>query len=428
MKYLCTLGYLILLFFTACYQEEPNKYSESNSQFSFTKTEVKNGVSFSWDESKVSSFVEYILTKNVQSTPAVKSLSDIKASTIFARVKNRHEIQIKDTITIEKSYYRLYINIGHQLLASDEIFHDFNNYFLSSPIFTNILVDHVNGNLYIFSSPFRSIEIVDLKNLKLKLVKSSLNFNFNATPSLGYDQFGRTQLYMPLDDKIIFLDGENLQAKDTISSIAKGVVIYNTVSDKYSNIYYTDSYGAFFSAVSKYIVALDKTIRIGDVNSLFRNLRVTCDGKYIIVGTSSLTSDISLYTMDDKNNVVATTRSKGVIDWQSNSAFSMASISPTIISNGGFLYKDQFMQKVSLGQSTIFSTFSNDDEHIFLISSNQKIIFKVENKIPYKRLATYQTRFLPSVIFIYNNEIYSIGSSIDQLTGSTKVLVEKIKP
>ena len=183
MKYLCTLGYLILLFFTACYQEEPNKYSESNGQFSFTKTEVKNGVSFSWDESKVSSFVEYILTKNVQSTPAVKSLSDIKASTIFARIKNRNEIQIKDTITIEKSYYRLYINIGHQLLASDEIFHDFNNYFLSSPIFTNILVDHVNGNLYIFSSPFRSIEIVDLKNLKLKLVKSSLNFNFNIYTS-----------------------------------------------------------------------------------------------------------------------------------------------------------------------------------------------------------------------------------------------------
>lgn len=181
--------------------------------------------------------------------------------------------------------------------------------------------------------------------MKLKLVKSSLNFNFNATPSLGYDQFGRTQLYMPLDDKIIFLDGENLQAKDTISSIAKGVVIYNTVSDKYSNIYYTDSYGAFFSAVSKYIVALDKTIRIGDVNSLFRNLRVTCDGKYIIVGTSSFTSDISLYTMDDKNNVIATTRSKGVIDWQSNSAFSMSSISPTIISNGGFCIKINLCKK-----------------------------------------------------------------------------------
>ncbi len=87
MKYLYTLGYLILLFFTACYQEEPNKYSESNGQFSFTKTEVKNGVSFSWDETKISAFVEYVITKNVQSTPALKKLSDLKSSDVYARIK-----------------------------------------------------------------------------------------------------------------------------------------------------------------------------------------------------------------------------------------------------------------------------------------------------------------------------------------------------
>jgi len=426
MKYLYTLGVLIILILTSCYQEEVNKYTSTNPSLLFTKTEIRNGISFHWNESKASSFVEYIVTRNVQSTPAVKEVSNIKASSILARVKSRDEIQIKDTVSIEKAYYRLYINVGHQLLASDEIFHDFNNYFLSQSMVPNFLVDKINGKLYLLY-PNKSIEIVDLYKLKLKLFKSNLSFNFNASASLGYDQFGNTEIYMPLDDKIIFLDGENLQAKDTINSIAKGVSIYNTVSDNYSNIYYTDGYGGLFGSVAIYNASTEKTLRIGDVNIMHRNLRVTNDGKYILVGSVSFSSEVSLYTMDSKNNVIATSRSKGIIDWQTNFMLRMANFSPTFITSGGFIYENQIMQKVFLGQNMTFSDFSPDDKYIYFASSSQKLISQVENKIPYNIIKSYQTKFFPAFFFIYENEIFSVGSISDPNTGATRILLEKLE-
>ena len=76
MKYLVTLMLLIAVGLSACYQEESIKYNSSEKLF-FGEKEVSNGVIFNWEESTISSFNEYVVTKHEQSTTAITHLADL---------------------------------------------------------------------------------------------------------------------------------------------------------------------------------------------------------------------------------------------------------------------------------------------------------------------------------------------------------------
>ena len=432
MKYLYTLIVFISLLSTSCYQEDGNKYTDTSSSIKLTKTPLNYGATFHWSESNVSTFVEYIVTKNTQSTPAFSSVADLQSNTIVARIRSRSLTSITDTTTVDNSYYRVYVNIGHGLLASNEEFVDFLNFPLVGLSVLNYLVDHVNGNLYLFYSN-RTIEVVDLNNMKVKVVKTEQAYNFNLSPSLGYDQSGKTEIYIPHEDKIIFFDGDNLEPKDTLYGITKGASIYNTATDKFGNIYYTDSYSGSLAVVAKFNPSTGKSIRFGDV---IRNimLRVTQDGKYVLVATQDFAANASLYTFIDNDVIISNIKSQSSIDFSSNTTCIIANYGPTIISgSSGMLYEklnDKLLRLTTLSTavpSYFSSSFSSDDKFIYATSTSQKSVVKIENKNPYNKVMTYKTRLFPLYFFIYNNEAYAITKINDQFTGLAKLFLEKIK-
>ncbi|MBK9994410.1 MAG: hypothetical protein IPP01_10590 [Saprospiraceae bacterium] len=115
MKYLLTLVLLCVIGLPACYQDDSNKYTSNMSGLVFTKTEVSNGILFQWDQSFLSNFTEYVVTKHDVSTDVVKSLSDLNklnSENVVARVKSRHITSTKDSVSTSSTYYRLYLVFG----------------------------------------------------------------------------------------------------------------------------------------------------------------------------------------------------------------------------------------------------------------------------------------------------------------------------
>ncbi|MBK8734645.1 MAG: hypothetical protein IPL98_01685 [Saprospiraceae bacterium] len=428
MKYLYTLVIFVSLITSSCYQEEEKKYEKNLYNIKFSKTPLKYGVAFNWDVCKISTFVEYIITKSIESTPALTKLADLKSSDVYARIKSRDSTKVLDTSTIENSYYRLYINFGHGLIASDELYVDFLNFSLAGQGLHNYLVDYVNGNLYLFYTN-QTIEAVDLANMKTKAIKLNQTYNFSYSPSLGYGRFGKTEVYIPYGDKIILLDGDNLEVKDTFDEGTKGATIFNTVTDIFSNIYYTESYGATSAVLSKYIASTGKIIRLGDVKPTSNVIRVTKDGKYVLVGSINHSAIVSLYTLNNNGMMISNISSQYNIVISSNLSFTTANLSSLIISGNSTLYDNLVSQKVlsNVVPAYFSSSFSTDDKFIYIVESTQKLVYKIENRNPYNKFAIYQTRLTPQYFFVYNNEGYSISKLENQNTGVSKLYLEKLK-
>ena len=428
MKYLYTLVIFVSLITSSCYQEEEKKYEKNLYNIKFSKTPLKYGVAFNWDVCKISTFVEYIITKSIESTPALMKVTDLKSRDIYARIKSRDSTKVLDTSTIENSYYRLYINFGHGLIASDELYVDFLNFSLAGQGLHNYLVDYVNGNLYLFYTN-QTIEAVDLANMKTKAIKLNQTYNFSYSPSLGYGRFGKTEVYIPYGDKIILLDGDNLEVKDTFDEGTKGATIFNTVTDIFSNIYYTESYGATSAVLSKYIASTGKIIRLGDVKPTSNVIRVTKDGKYVLVGSINHSAIVSLYTLNNNGMMISNISSQYNIVISSNLSFTTANLSPLIISSNSTLYDNLVSQKLlsNVVPAYFSSSFSTDDKFIYIVESTQKLVYKIENRNPYNKFAIYQTRLTPQYFFVYNNEGYSISKLENQNTGVSKLYLEKLK-
>lgn len=428
MKYLYTLVIFVSLITSSCYQEEEKKYEKNLYNIKFSKTPLKYGVAFNWDVCKISTFVEYIITKSIESTPALMKVTDLKSRDIYARIKSRDSTKVLDTSTIENSYYRLYINFGHGLIASDELYVDFLNFSLAGQGLHNYLVDYVNGNLYLFYTN-QTIEAVDLANMKTKAIKLNQTYNFSYSPSLGYGRFGKTEVYIPYGDKIILLDGDNLEVKDTFDEGTKGATIFNTVTDIFSNIYYTESYGATSAVLSKYIASTGKIIRLGDIKPTSNVIRVTKDGKYVLVGSINHSAIVSLYTLNNNGMMISHISSQYNIVISSNLSFTTANLSPLIISSNSTLYDNLVSQKLlsNVVPAYFSSSFSTDDKFIYIVESTQKLVYKIESRNPYNKFAIYQTRLTPQYFFVYNNEGYSISKLDNQNTGVSKLYLEKLK-
>ena len=242
MKYLLTLVLLCVIGLPACYQDDSNKYTSNTGGLVFTKTEVSNGILFQWEPSTISNFTEYVITKHSNSTATLTSLSELNRlspDNIVARVKNRNITSSKDSTSTASAYYRLYLVYGSHFTASDELFQLSNYYTLGSQFFSQLLLDHRKGDLYLFQHNL--VEIIDLNRMLQKDLISTTRSISSYSMSLGYDQNGNTEVYSSNGDKILVFNGEKLDVIDTICNNPKKKFIYNTVTDQNSNIFYTEA-------------------------------------------------------------------------------------------------------------------------------------------------------------------------------------------
>lgn len=423
MKYLLTLVLLCVIGLPACYQDDSNKYTSNMSGLVFTKTEVSNGILFQWDQSFLSNFTEYVVTKHDVSTDVVKSLSDLNklnSENVVARVKSRHITSTKDSVSTSSTYYRLYLVFGGKFVASDEVFQSSNYYMLDIQFFNQLLIDRRKGNLYLFRTNL--VEIVDLKRMEQKDLITTTRTVSLYSMSLGYDQDGNTEIYSSNGEKILVFDGENLQIKDTIYNIPRGKLIYSTATDEHSNIFFTEA-----DSVSKYDPLTRKISKFGSNGTFQEAIQVTRDGKTIIAGTGF--TYMFQYRIDQNDKILSIKKSPSVIDF-SNRNFKLANAEPTIVAgNSGSIYAEDFILQKHLGNEVegyVGSVFDDNDKFIYSIGGINNFIFRFENKAGYKFIDRIFVRNNASHIFVYEGNIFTIGNFVDPTTGFNSLLLERV--
>ncbi len=427
VKYSCLVWLICCSLFVSCSQEE-DKYTE-NGNFGFSITEQDNGIALTWNQATLASFTEYIITKNSTSTPAYGHVSEIKSEAIFARFSNRYKTSVLDTSPNFNSYYRLYINQGGRVIASDELFQKPNNYVLTSNSIVQMLVDYKKGNLYILNAD-QSVELVDLRKLELRNVYENILMPRSFSCSLGYDKDGNTEIYIPIANQIQVLDGERLNLKKSISNVNFQIPIYNTITDENSNIYYSDATGGISSGIfrvdseTKFI---SKFNVCGDCYHF--NFMMSRDGKKGLVGSSN--SIITYFTLKDKIQVNTFINSSINFSWPTNQLFVLANKGETfIVGNSGIIYDLYFNFQKQLGLEVpgyVQSIFDESEDYIYVLGGINREVVKLENKAGYKRLGSIIVKSSPKQFFTFGGSIFVLGSVFDSSTGTTKLIIEKVK-
>ena len=105
------LGFIVLICFSTCLPEDMTKYSLEDKHIKIAVKDTNNEIIINWDKVKGSSFNEYIITRNTNSTKAAKFLMDIDPSTIIGRFSDKEISSMKEKSGIGQAYYRLYVLI-----------------------------------------------------------------------------------------------------------------------------------------------------------------------------------------------------------------------------------------------------------------------------------------------------------------------------
>jgi len=154
-------------------------------------------------------------------------------------------------------------------------------------------------------------------------------------------------------------------------------------------------------------------------------IRVTRDGKTILIGSGY--STIFQYNLDQNNSIIDIISSPTYIDF-SEENFLLANTGTTIVSGfTGELYKNFKLQRSLAIDVDGYqkSFFDNRDSLIYSIGSS-KNIFIFENKVGYKIVEKIPIRNVPSFIFTYNGNIYSLEKLIDPITNINRLLLERV--
>ncbi len=429
MKYLYVSCILFSSLYISCYKQDANKYSRSNVNLSFSIKEHSKGIVLSWEQTNISSFVEYIVTKSSESKAAVENLSDLDSKLIFARIKDRNINSLIDSTLAFNSYYRLYINQGEQLIFTEEILREPNNYVLTSSSVNELLVDYRKGNIYFLNSD-QSVEFVDLDKLELINIYRNLSIPSPLYCSLAYDNDGNTEIYVPFEDKIRVIDGENFTIKRSITNINFQTPIYNTVTDEKNNLYYTDAIGGALDGIYKVHSDTKKITKFNvcaTCNHLF--FKMSKNGKRGLFAAPA--GGLIYFTLNDMDQIDMTINSVYTTSWMSDQLFVIAENSQTLIcGNTGSIFDHQFRLIKQLAIDVpgyVQSIFDDEEKYIYSIGKIAKEIINFENKPGYQKLGNIVIKSTPMQIFIYKGSIFVLGSVFDPSTRMVKLILEEVK-
>jgi hypothetical protein len=425
MKYLFSILMMLSLIIIACDKQEPSKYFGSNVALSFSKKLLNNGLILSWEQRNNNSFVEYIVTKNSKSTPAFKRILDIDSGTILSRSSIATNV-IDSTIAFS-AYYRLYVVFESQLIASEEIFHQVDNYVLSGTDLKQVLVDSRKGNLYVLYIN-GSAELLNFLNLKLIKFFPKNSFPGFGTCSLGYDKSGNTEIYVPDSTLIKFLDGDDLSIKNKVFNTYSNSTVKNTATDENSNIFFTDGTGFIVGGFSKYDAKTKSVIRFNFCECSNEGIIISKDGNRGLVG--SFSEKLNQFTLNSKNDVIDFAEAQDIVSWRSNKLFVLSNKDQTMIcGNFGTIFTGRFEAQKNLSNEVegyVQSTFDQDENFIYAIGNSNRAIYKFENKLGYRKVASIPLKFYPNHIFVQSTYAYVIESVVDPNTGVKSSIIEKI--
>ncbi len=420
------LGFIVLICFWTCLPEDMIKYSLEDKPIKIAVKDTINEITINWDKVNGSSFREYIITRNTNSTKAAKFLKDIDPSTIIGRFNDKEISSMKEQSGIGQAYYRLYILIENQVFSSDEIYYKFQNLILKKGGLKQHLLDVRNGYLYIIYES-KLIEKINLSTFQIENSVEKINYFFSETDdnycSLSYDSLGNTEIYMPIKNKIHILDAD-MKLKFVFENLNVFNSINSTATDHMGNIYFLET-----SNINSNLYKLNRNtlnlILIENTLYPYKFLMASKDGTKIAAHTKHMFDSLKVYTF----NLTGLSHISVFGDYDSRNC--------SIISNDGSImifgplgqlnfYGGKYqLEKFAFSEYTFFSI---SDDNRFIYSSSEFIkeinIFLVVP--PFKRFKSIVCLSVPFFHFYYNNKIYIIGDYVDPISKEYYNLLEKI--
>ncbi|MGB3131956.1 MAG: hypothetical protein WBB26_09795 [Saprospiraceae bacterium] len=420
------LGFIVLICFSTCLPEDMTKYSLEDKHIKIAVKDTNNEIIINWDKVKGSSFNEYIITRNTNSTKAAKFLMDIDPSTIIGRFSDKEISSMKEKSGIGQAYYRLYVLIENQIFSSDEIYYKFQNLILKKGKLKQHLLDKRNGYLYIIYES-KLIEKINLSTFQIENSIEKLNYFFSPQEdnhcSLSYDSLGNTEIYMPIKNKIHILDA-NMKLKFIFENLNVFNNVIGTATDNMGNIYFLET-----SNLSSTVYKLDRSslnlISMGNSFYPLKFIMASEDGSKIVAHNKLMFDSLNVYTPIPTGQIFPHI----IGEYDSRNC--------SIISNDGNImifgplgqlnfYGGKYQLEMFAFSDYTFFSISDDNRFIYSSSEFIKEINIILVDPPFKRFKSRACLSVPFFHFYYNNKIYIIGDYVDPISKEYYNLLEKI--
>ena len=206
----------LLQIFSSCIKN-PVDSGDVNTSINLVNNDI-GVVRLSWDKTNISTFKEYILLSSPNPIKIYKQLSEIPTNLIKKRISDVEENLFIDTLNIQTTYYRVFVDIGSRLLISNEYYFKTSTFYLDQQyLITNSYYDEINKKIIIVdNSTYKYIFSID--NQK-ELYNYDYLTNIPKFKSFGIGDLGfGNEIFIPNNSYINIKNVENLLLKDTINA------------------------------------------------------------------------------------------------------------------------------------------------------------------------------------------------------------------
>ncbi|NOT38790.1 MAG: hypothetical protein HOP11_15560 [Saprospiraceae bacterium] len=427
-KILLVIGSAILLTWS-CQKENFNKYNDAKETLVLASKDEYYSLVLQWANLPTTRFKEFIVVRSMAPSLPQTELASINPNEIVFRTQDNKDQTFRDSVFFSRVYYRLYAQTNSGLLYSNEISYNPNIINIRSGIISDFVIDPVNGSLFIFYNS-RVIDKYNVSDMSFISSTNSIPYNFTSSQnaSIRNCKNCKTELLVPIENKLYFIDAETFKINE---EVINGNKIFNTATDNKGNVYWTDS-STTDNVIVRYNPTLKEKKRLGEISPDKILLRVSEEGQNIIVGTKLSMSQIASFVFDDQGN----SSSKHVntqirIDWFNKGRVVQNYNGLSIVTGSeGLILNHELQSLLSLqpqGAGYKNFVFSGDSKFLYAQSDNFKLIFRYNLVNNYEQDKSYNFRASPSFLFIYKQQLYGVGVIFIPELGISRTVLEKIK-
>ena len=404
----------VMVFVLSCQKEEVNN-NDKAFPITLTGEQVGRSVQLNWDETRVSSFEEYIIVRSNEPIPVDFEPTPFSGF-VAGRVDEFEENSFRDDAPLlaETLYYQVFVDVGDRLLKSNSIMIDYEITLLNlTP--TEIKFNSESDNLYLFDGNTRELSVF---NYKEKEITGSIELNFSTINfETGFFN-GQEELYVSLSSTVRIYAVPSMELKEEFG--VNGTVIGLDVNDNGLLFIGTNS---FPSRIDVYDRATLNVVESADAISNKQLIKVLNNETNEVIAVSF--SEIELLNFDDEGNFESSdlTFSNGFFN---NKISIMENGSGFIASADGKIFDDDLndlgLLDDSFGNFFFFEDFTFSTDGTKAYSVNNSFLEVREYRFPEKTVEeTYPYNYFMTRIFYDEDQLIFVGN-VNDFTGSRTII------
>lgn len=383
-KYIIHLCALLIIGFIACTKHESNPDDNNEFPLKLKVNKLSNGsIELTWDEVKVTSFSQYTITRQADST----FFSFGTDTTWVIDNYNTTKLIDKNPPFEQFVYYKITAksNNGVNIRSALTPYEQKDILTVKNVAFSNIFNNLANDEIYLSNNNNVSAYNLKTQTLSKNIIQSPL-FNsilFNFYPELPNDLFYREGQEMTI------ISAKTFKPKTTFM-MNNGVYVQSAVSNN-DNLYYTtnsDSYGG----ILVYDATTQTSIQDYKITSFFastRQLRYLPSAKKLYMIDGNSTNNIMILNLNSSGTISSRSTVNLNSEWNPNFIFSPTQskiVSPTT----GNVYDASFakINNISTIKNITLASFSPDGKYFAFLDNFSRI--KVLETQSFKEIKSYE--------------------------------------